>query len=64
MADFTDSITVRGEDYDFDPNEMLAQVPCENCGHTNEVECSKEGDDIVFYGFACENCGHWNSADE
>ena len=63
MANFTDSITVRGEEYDYDPNEKVAQVPCEECGFLNEVDCVEENGEITFYSFSCENCGHFNSSD-
>lgn len=64
MANFSQTITVRGEEYDFDPEAMLAKVPCENCGFMNEVECVKEGEEITFYGFSCEECGHWNAPED
>lgn len=63
MDQFTDSITIGGESFDFDPEKSVALIPCENCGHINEVEVDKEGDEYVPSSFSCENCGHWNSFD-
>ncbi|SIO40969.1 hypothetical protein [Halodesulfovibrio marinisediminis] len=63
MDQFTDSITIDGEIYDFDPERSVALMPCENCGHLNEVEVTKQSDEYAPSAFSCENCGHWNSFD-
>lgn len=63
MAEFTDSITVRGEDYDYDPVAKLVLAYCENCGFGNEVEVDDSGDEPTFYSFSCVNCGHFNTFD-
>jgi uncharacterized Zn finger protein len=57
---FTETVKIDGELYDFDPEAETAQIPCENCGHINEVELTREGDEWVWYSFSCENCGHFN----
>ncbi len=63
MDKFSGSITIDGEIYDFDPSRSLALMPCENCGHLNEVEIAKEDGKYTPSSFSCENCGHWNSFD-
>ena len=63
MEKFSDSVKVDGEIYDFDPEAATALVPCENCGHLNEADVTKDGDDAELSAFSCENCGHWNSFD-
>lgn len=60
---FSDSITIGGETFDFDPEDSLALIPCENCGYLNAVDVTKEDDEYVPSSFSCENCGHWNSFD-
>lgn len=63
MEKFSGSVTVNGEIYDFNPESSTALIPCDNCGHINKVEVSKEGNTYVSSSFSCENCGHWNSFD-
>ncbi|MBN2141601.1 MAG: hypothetical protein PHV85_04010 [Desulfovibrionaceae bacterium] len=60
---FSQTIEVRGESYDFDPEAETALVPCEQCGHMNEVACQRQDGGWVFYSFSCENCGHFNTFD-
>ncbi len=63
MNRFVSDIKIDGEIYDYDPKTSTALVPCDNCGHINEVDVTKEGDKYVLSSFSCENCGHWNSFD-
>ncbi|GAU07484.1 hypothetical protein DPF_0168 [Desulfoplanes formicivorans] len=63
MEKFSESITIDGELFDYNPEDATALIPCENCGHINVVEVSKVDGDYVPSSFSCENCGHWNSFD-
>ncbi|WP_319468108.1 hypothetical protein [uncultured Pseudodesulfovibrio sp.] len=60
---FSSSISIDGEVFDFDPERSLALMPCDNCGHLNEVEVTRTGEAYTPTSFSCENCGHWNSFD-
>ncbi|WP_353116571.1 hypothetical protein [Nitratidesulfovibrio sp.] len=61
MPEYTATLIIRGEGCDYDPEEHVARIPCENCGHINEVEVWTDSAGAAdFSGFACENCGHWN----
>lgn len=61
MPEYTATLIIRGEGCDYDPEEHVARIPCENCGHINEVEVwTDDAGAADFSGFACENCGHWN----
>lgn len=64
MADFTETIVIRGEDSDYDPVNHIARLVCENCGHMNEVEVEIENGEPQFMGFVCENCGAYNAPGE
>jgi len=63
MEKFSESITIDGEVFDFNPEDSTAMIPCENCGHMNEVDVSEVDGVYVPSSFSCENCGHWNSSD-
>ncbi len=60
MAQFSEMITIRDEDYEFDPETKMVRVYCENCGHPNEIECESENEELTFFSFSCENCGYFN----
>lgn len=55
-----DTVKIDGELYDYDPEAKTALIPCENCGHINEVDLDEEGGEMVWHSFVCENCGHFN----
>ncbi len=63
MEKFSGSITIAGEVYDYNPEGLTALIPCENCGHINEVDVNEVEGEYVPSSFSCENCGHWNSFD-
>ncbi len=58
---FTESVTIGGETYDFNPKKKQIIVHCDNCMHPNEVDVEREGDSWMWYSFSCENCGHFNT---
>ncbi|WP_027183021.1 hypothetical protein [Desulfovibrio inopinatus] len=60
MAQFSDMITIRGEEYEFDSEMKVVRVYCENCGHANEIECEEVDGELTFFSFSCENCGYFN----
>lgn len=61
MPEYTTTLLIRGEECDYAPEGHMARIPCENCGHVNEVEVwTDDAGAADFSGFACENCGHWN----
>lgn len=61
MGEFNETVRIDGELYDFDPETNTALIPCENCGHMNEVDVSQEGgEDWGWSSFMCVNCGHFN----
>jgi len=63
MPEYTTTLLIRGEECDYDPEGHMARIPCENCGHVNEVEVwTDDAGAADFSGFACENCGHWNGS--
>jgi lysyl-tRNA synthetase class I len=63
MENFSESITINGEIYEYDPNGLTALIPCENCGHMNVVDVNEMDGEYFPSSFSCENCGHWNSFD-
>ncbi|MFV0422365.1 hypothetical protein [Oleidesulfovibrio sp.] len=62
MEEYSGEVTLGGEEYAFNPDTELALIPCENCGHENEVSVFEEEGTYSSAGFACENCGHWNES--
>jgi hypothetical protein len=61
MDKFSESVTIGGEIYEYDPKGLTALIPCENCGHMNVVNVNEVEGEFFPASFVCENCGHWNS---
>jgi RNase P subunit RPR2 len=62
MAGFTETVEINGEIVDYDPDNKLLRIYCENCAHPNEVAAIEEGGKVTYAAFVCENCGHYNEA--
>lgn len=59
--DFTQNVTIKGDEWQYDPALKIARIACENCGHYNDVDVDMENGQPQFMGFVCEKCGHWNA---
>lgn len=64
MAEYTDTIVIKGDECDYDPLNHVARILCENCGVYNEVEVWIKDGEPEFFGFVCEKCAHWNAPGE
>jgi len=58
--DFTDTITIGGEDCDYDPVAKMARIYCCHCGQPNDVEVELENGEPVYMGFTCDKCMQFN----
>ena len=63
MEEFSGSITFEGEIYEYNPEGLIALIPCENCGHKNVVDVNEVEEEFFPASFTCVNCGHRNSFD-
>lgn len=60
---FTETIIIKGEECPYDPVSHIAQVLCNSCSQTNEIEVYVENGEAQFMGFVCEKCGAWNGVE-
>lgn len=61
LSDFPETVTIRGEEYAYNPETFQAVIYCENCGHPNVADVFDDNGGYSFSGFVCEKCGHWNA---
>lgn len=58
-----DSVIICDMECPYDPETSIAQVLCNSCSATNEIEIDVVDGEAVFQGFVCEKCGAWNGPD-
>lgn len=54
--EYTTTVTICGEECDYDPVARVARIHCVHCGAPTDVEVELEDGHPVYMGHACDKC--------
>jgi len=62
MGEYTETVSLDGKEYEYDPDNGVVRIFCSSCGFKNDIDLGQEGESQGWDSLPCENCGHMISA--